>query len=594
MLSVICYILFVGLCLLATIDTRLFVYQSLSRSLFLELGICLLSVVGLSACIIKRQRPMASALGAIVVVWVAYMALHSLLVTPHELYRTFYLSLTLLLVPTLACCLKARLLSRGNIETGLLAIAGIHIIYIVAQRLHIIDSGNAYFPLTGSNENPTVTALYLVGCLPMMAGRMVRAEKKARYALLLALTVAGIYLLNCRTAYIGLGVEAMVVLAMRFGRRFCRLGGLYKAALISVALLLVCVAGLRMYGMKQGSADGRLLIWRLSAEMISDRPAGYGYGMFERNYNLRQAEYFSGRRQTHAEKMNADFVYMPYNDYLEHGVEGGIVGMMFLAGFYALSVYGAVRRRMTAAAAVMSAFAVMSLTNFVYTSIQPWLLVMCHAALIAAEDATLPAWLRGVRLQRAVVVTLLLAMLAATYRTASVAMAQARLRQIGMEAGSIGTDDGRFAKIESAIGTSEAFWTRRAANSMANGDFATAVSYIHKARRYSSQPELLSRESECHMRRGNATAGIALIDTLSCMLPHNLTLKQLLMRHYASHGHHEEALSHAVDILETGAKFDTEAAQRVINEAARYRRIHGRRDLPAPPRTGSAAVPLEW
>ena len=77
---------------------------------------------------------------------------------------------------------------------------------------------------------------------------------------------------------------------------------------VFVLLLFVSVAGTKMYGMKKDSADGRLLIWKLSAEMIVANPAGYGYGLFEKNYNLYQADHFSGHEHSGTERRNADFV----------------------------------------------------------------------------------------------------------------------------------------------------------------------------------------------------------------------------------------------------------------------------------------------
>jgi hypothetical protein len=41
------------------------------------------------------------------------------------------------------------------------------------------------------------------------------------------------------------------------------------------------------------SADARVVVWKISAEMIIQRPLlGYGYGSFERNYSLFQSNYF--------------------------------------------------------------------------------------------------------------------------------------------------------------------------------------------------------------------------------------------------------------------------------------------------------------
>lgn len=64
--------------------------------------------------------------------------------------------------------------------------------------------------------------------------------------------------------------------------------------------------------------------------MIAENPfKGYGYGLFERNYNLKQASYFANQTSSNTERRNASFVAMAYNDYLEQTIEGGILGLLF-------------------------------------------------------------------------------------------------------------------------------------------------------------------------------------------------------------------------------------------------------------------------
>lgn len=94
--------------------------------------------------------------------------------------------------------------------------------------------------------------------------------------------------------------------------------------------ITIFIVGIHLYQIKNNSADGRLLIWKLSTKMIAENPfKGYGYGLFERNYNLKQASYFANQTSSNTERRNASFVAMAYNDYLEQTIEGGILGLLF-------------------------------------------------------------------------------------------------------------------------------------------------------------------------------------------------------------------------------------------------------------------------
>ena len=74
-----------------------------------------------------------------------------------------------------------------------------------------------------------------------------------------------------------------------------------------------------IYYYKKDSADGRLLIWRVSIDMIADAPlVGHGIGTFENKYMYYQAQYFESHPYSKYEKFTDNIVY-PYNEFLRIG-----------------------------------------------------------------------------------------------------------------------------------------------------------------------------------------------------------------------------------------------------------------------------------
>lgn len=564
------YLLYMSLCVFSTLDTGLFVYPSLSRYLLLEVGILILGFVCVSACIMAGKRVLASRYSFFILGWIIYVSLHALFTHPHEIYRALYLNVILSLLLVLDAGQRTGLLARKSMEDGLMLVAAIHIVFMAAQKFGMAESANVYFPVVGSNDNPTATALYFVGVMPILISRARQSGWHYTNVAFVFLVMVGILVLRCRTAYIGLCIEAAVYAVMCHRETLRKVAGRHPLVIL-VAAAVITGAGFRMYSMKKDSADGRLLIWQQSVEMIADKPLGYGYGLFEKNYNLHQAEYFSRGDFSDTERRTADFVYMPYNDYIEQGVEGGVVGMAFLAAFYFLFISKAVRERRIMEAAILTAFSVMSLTNFVYTSIQPWMLVICCAAFAMSDDGTEvhPPQRRDYTAN--VLVTVLL--LVAAYFTAGLTMAQLKLKELDtcMENGA-DIPDRQFDAIEEPVATSEAYWRIRAKNCMSLCRHGNALTFIRRARQYSSSPELLGMEAECLRRNEKPEAAMRLMDTLSCMLPHVLRLKLILMRHNASQGKEEDALRYAGDIIATGAKYDTEEARMIIREAEKYKK----------------------
>lgn len=88
----------------------------------------------------------------------------------------------------------------------------------------------------------------------------------------------------------------------------------------SVSLFLFMILFIiSIYYYKKDSADGRLLIWRVSIDMIADAPlVGHGIGTFENKYMYYQAQYFESHPYSKYEKLADNIVY-PYNEFLRIG-----------------------------------------------------------------------------------------------------------------------------------------------------------------------------------------------------------------------------------------------------------------------------------
>lgn len=98
---------------------------------------------------------------------------------------------------------------------------------------------------------------------------------------------------------------------------------------------MLLISALYLY--KKDSADGRILIWQCSWEMIKDKPLlGYGTGGFRANYMNYQAKYFKENPES-LYSILADNINKPFNEYILLLVNYGIVGFsIFLVFVYFL------------------------------------------------------------------------------------------------------------------------------------------------------------------------------------------------------------------------------------------------------------------
>lgn len=81
--------------------------------------------------------------------------------------------------------------------------------------------------------------------------------------------------------------------------------------------------------MRPDSVQGRILIWKISSNMILDAPiGGLGHNGFEANYMNYQSEYFKQSKGSESEKQLAGNVTSAYNEPIRIMVEYGVIGLI--------------------------------------------------------------------------------------------------------------------------------------------------------------------------------------------------------------------------------------------------------------------------
>ena len=83
-----------------------------------------------------------------------------------------------------------------------------------------------------------------------------------------------------------------------------------------------------LYFIKRDSANGRLLIWHCSWEMIKEKPFnGFGTGGFKANYMNYQAKYFE-ENPNDKQAILADNINHPFNEYIGLIINYGLIGFL--------------------------------------------------------------------------------------------------------------------------------------------------------------------------------------------------------------------------------------------------------------------------
>lgn len=254
---------------------------------------------------------------------------YSRCMTDTHIIPKWYFTVFVLLIGVLVLLSKGIFNKLSKIDTFIFGcfisvICSIQALYGILQWLKLISSVGRY-QVVGSFDNPAGFAACLCAGLPFifLCLKEVREKKQKTilYLLLLAVVLA-IVVSGSRSGVLTIAIVLAIWLYPYIPFK------LKSKILISVCLILVLLGG--GYFLKKDSADGRLLIWRCSLEMVKDLPfCGYGINGFKAHYMDYQANFFMEKPNSGYMKL-ADNVSSPFNEYLNIVIKFGYLGMIIL------------------------------------------------------------------------------------------------------------------------------------------------------------------------------------------------------------------------------------------------------------------------
>lgn len=198
------------------------------------------------------------------------------------------------------------------------------------QILHILPSHHPDFEITGPYSNPTIYAGVLALLLTVPTITLLHFKKSIipthLYFLsifICAVALPALWLTNCRSAWIAI----LGIIGYAIYRRFS-----FSLRWVLFALLLTGVLSCWLYQLKPASVNGRVLIWKVTAQMIKEKPfSGFGPHGFNTYYMHFQGNYLQ-EKGTIGDKRLADNNHYVYNEPLRWIVEYGILGLLLYIG----------------------------------------------------------------------------------------------------------------------------------------------------------------------------------------------------------------------------------------------------------------------
>ena len=212
----------------------------------------------------------------------------------------------------------------------------------ILQQYGCLRSYHKDFRITGSLFNPGPYAGFVSVCLPLAFHRVLnRSAFRLGRILGVAVLVASIFVLpaaESRAAWMAALAGCLFVLHTVFGKRI--VARFSRGKRMAGAMALVALAVIFLYGayrMKKDSADGRLLIWKVSVSLIKEKPlTGHGFERFPAAYREAQADWFAAGKGSEAETMIAGNPAYAFNEWVHIAVEQGLIGLALFVCFVVL------------------------------------------------------------------------------------------------------------------------------------------------------------------------------------------------------------------------------------------------------------------
>ncbi len=220
-----------------------------------------------------------------------------------------------------------------------------NIIYGILQVFGLAPLISTIYRITGTFPNPAPFAAYLAIIAPLsfllFPGFASKKVNFIRTCLFVIFAIVIVYTAS-RAAFL-----ALVVMGLAFTYRHYQDNirkwkywtiGIAMAASISLVTVL--------YAIRPASADGRLLIWKVTSKMITDAPTvGSGIGYFDDHYSRYQAAYLASEKASFNEKYLSGKVHFPFNEYLGIWVENGLMGLFLFLLMVCIPIYAVLKNR---------------------------------------------------------------------------------------------------------------------------------------------------------------------------------------------------------------------------------------------------------
>ena len=429
----------------------------------------------------------------------------------------------------------------------------------ILQFCNLLPPASHYYSITGSFDNPAGFAICLCIEIPFNL-YLLRKHNKHRlnlcYLSSFLIILTGIILSESRAGLFSTTIILVLYFIHKYKSRifFKKNIGLLSIILLFFIILILFVS----YYAKRDSADGRLLIWRCTWEMIKDSPfTGHGTGAFNKYYMDYQAAYFEKHPNSRFALL-ADNVKHPFNEYLSITVQFGLIGLLILT-LIVIFLYSCYRKAPSRegyfSLLTLLSIAIFSFFSYPFTYPFTWIItIFCLVSIIMKTYGDV--YIKHFFLRSSIGICLLSISFVSLYMTSKRIKAELNWKQTVEAVSSGETNEAllQYATLMKSLGNNPYFLYNYTVELYLNEDYINCLKIAQKCQSYWSDYDLELIQAEAYTDMNIHDKAIMHLQKARYMCPDRFIPLYELFQLYKTIGKIEDAKNIAKIIINKPVK----------------------------------------
>ncbi|WP_420400762.1 O-antigen ligase family protein [Flagellimonas sp.] len=514
--------------------------------------------------------------------------------------------LSLLILYLILRALKGR--SIIFLAMAIIMSGAVQAIYGNLQLLNYFPSLHSRFAISGSYFNPGPYAGFLATCWTPSFGMYLFKDKVTsffqsrrvwenskmvffislliKYVPLIGLVSIAVVLpsTKSRAAWIAVIVGSTLLLLIKYKvlEWFKSLTGERKITILVVTTALVIGGALQLYNFKKVSADGRILIWKVSGNLIKTNPIfGVGFDRTNAHYMDIQAKYFSNNQHDKEHEL-ADNTYYIFNEPLLILIENGLIGFVLtiVVSFLIFKVKVLEKEKILKLICIATLLTIFIFGLFSYPSqiLSIKMIAVWATSSLATMDKKKivfninypPNWGKTCKqLSRLVAVSFILLMLKGTYIYIKKVESEFRNWQLAINAynyGSYTTSLIKFKSVSTVLGRDGQVLMNYGKALVMAGKNNKAIVVLNQAKHYLNNTIIEMALGDAHKTIKNYKRAERAYQQAADMVPNRFYPDYLLVKLYEESGQSQKAVEKAQLVLQKEVKVPSIAIEEIKTE----------------------------